>query len=575
MRLSTDADADDAAFETIAAAVEAGITIFDTAHAYGAGGAPAGRNERLVAQALRGCGAEARARIITKGGMTRAGGGWVPDGRAKAISTDCDASVAALGGLTIDLYLLHAPDPRTPWRTSVRALARLLEDGAVRQVGLSNVNRRQLEEACDLVNIAAVEVGLSVLDDSAVRGGIVEFCAERRIAVIAHSPLGGPNRARSLARRQELVDIARTRDATAEEVALAWVLDLSPVVVAILGARHPETIRSAARAANLRLEPDDRARIVKGFGWPQPGPAESSAAQIGDADVVVVMGIPGAGKSRHADDYVARGYVRLNRDDRGGSLRELNVALDGALAFGVRRVVLDNTYLTRVARSHVIETAARHGAGARCVWVDTPLAQAQVNLVERLLDRFGSLPRPEELRVVARREPGIMLPASQMRTFRELEPPSMDEGFTDVVRIPFERDPRTPSSKTLSSPGGVFVSAAALRLPGWKDAIALGDPRVPHLVFDWRPGEAVDVLDPEVALLSAQVAGIVSSALCPHEAGVPVCWCRPPLPGLILAFTRAHGIDPSHATLIGASPAHRTLANTLGARYIPARGAGS
>ena len=171
---------------------------------------------------------------------------------------------------------------------------------------------------------------------------------------------------------------------------------------------------------------------------------------------------------------------------------------------------------------------------------------------------------------MARREPGIMLPASQMRTFRELEPPSMDEGFTDVVRIPFERDPRTPSSKTLSSPGGVFVSAAALRLPGWKDAIALGDPRVPHLVFDWRPGEAVDVLDPEVALLSAQVAGIVSSALCPHEAGVPVCWCRPPLPGLILAFTRAHRIDPSHATLIGASPAHRTLANTVGARYIPA-----
>jgi aryl-alcohol dehydrogenase-like predicted oxidoreductase len=574
MRLSTDADADDAAFETIAAAAEAGISIFDTAHAYGAGEAPAGRNERLVAQALRGCGAEARARIITKGGMTRAGGGWVPDGRARAISTDCDASLAALAGLTIDIYLLHAPDPRTPWRTSVRALARLLEDGAVRHVGLSNVNHRQLEEACDLVDIAAVEVGLSVLDDSAVRGGIVEFCAERGIAVIAHSPLGGPSRARSLARRQELVDIARTRDATAEEVALAWVLDLSPVVVAIPGARHPETIRSAARAANLRLEPDDRARIVKGFGWPQPGPAESAAAHTGDADVVVVMGIPGAGKSRHAEDYVARGYVRLNRDDRGGSLRELNVALDGALASGVRRVVLDNTYLTRVARSHVIETAARHGGGARCVWVDTPLAQAQVNLVERLLDRFGSLPRPEELRVVARREPGIMLPASQMRTFRELEPPSTDEGFTDVVRIPFERDPRTPSSQTLSSPGGVFVSAAALRLPGWEDAVALGDPRMPHLVFDWRPGEAVDVLNPEVALLSAQVAGIVTSALCPHDAGVPVCWCRPPLPGLILAFTRAHGIDPSHATLIGASPAHRTLANTLGVRYITARGAG-
>ena len=351
-------------------------------------------------------------------------------------------------------------------------------------------------------------------------------------------------------------------DRTGREIRTA--VEISEVAV------RPETIRSAARAANLRLEPDDRARIVKGFGWPQPGTADSSGAQTGDADVVVVMGIPGAGKSRHAEDYVARGYVRLNRDDRGGSLRELNVALDGALASGVRRVVLDNTYLTRVARSHLIETAARHGAGARCVWVDTPLAQAQVNLVERLLDRFGSLPRPEELRVVARREPGIMLPASQMRAFRELEPPSADEGFTDVVRMPFQRDPRKAPSHTRSSPGGVFVSAAALRLPSWEDAIALGDPRVPHLVFEWRPGEAVDVLDPEVALLSTHVAGIVSSALCPHEAGVPVCWCRPPLPGLILAFTRAHRIDPSHATLIGASPAHRTLANTVGARYIPA-----
>ena len=75
------------------------------------------------------------------------------------------------------------------------------------------------------------------------------------------------------------------------------------------------------------------------------------------------MGVPGAGKSRHAEDYVARGYVRLNRDERGGSLRQLSQALDDALSSGVRRIVLDNTYLTRAARSHVIETAARNRAG--------------------------------------------------------------------------------------------------------------------------------------------------------------------------------------------------------------------
>src|ERR1700686_862301 len=259
MRISTDGDGDDAlARDPIAAAVDAGITIFDTARTYGAGQADLGSNERLVAPGLRTCDADRRARIVTKGGMTRAGGGWIPDGRGKAILGDCEASLTALDGLAIDLYLIHAPDPRTPWQTSVRALARLLHEGAVRRVGLANVNRRQLEEAVDIVEIAAIQVALSPLDDGAVRAGLLDFCEARGIAVIAHSPLGGPRRARSLARRPELVDIARTHGATPEEVALAWVLALSPVVIAIPGARRPETARSAARAATLRLEPGDR-----------------------------------------------------------------------------------------------------------------------------------------------------------------------------------------------------------------------------------------------------------------------------------------------------------------------------
>src|SRR5260370_38894839 len=104
--------------------------------------------------------------------------------------------------------------------------------------------------------------------------------------------------------------------------------------------------------------------------------------------------------------------MRLNRDDRGGTLRELASALDGELSDGARRVVLDNTYLTRAARNYVVETANRHGASTRCVWIDTPLAQAQVNLVERLLDRFGSLPSPDQLRQVRRPEPGVPMPHS-------------------------------------------------------------------------------------------------------------------------------------------------------------------
>jgi hypothetical protein len=92
----------------------------------------------------------------------------------------------------------------------------------------------------------------------------------------------------------------------------------------------------------------------------------------------------------------------------------------------------------------VIDTASRHRVPTRCIWLDTPLAQAQVNLVERLLERFGSLPTPEELRELARREPGVHAPTSQMRALRELEPPSADEGLAGVEQVAFARTPPSP-----------------------------------------------------------------------------------------------------------------------------------
>jgi len=557
MRLSTDADRDEElAVETIAAAVAAGVTVFDTARAYG-------DNERLLARALRRRGAERSARIVTKGGMTRAGGGWVPDGRASAIRSDCEASLAALDGLPIDLYLIHAPDPRTPWRTSVRALARLLDEGLVRRVGVANVSRPQLDEARQLVDVTAVQIALSPFDDAAIRGGLVEHCAQQGIAVMAHSPLGGPGRAGSLGRRSVLTEIAERHAATPAEVALAWLLDVSPAVVAIPGARYPVTARSAAQAAALSLETGDREALARTFGTARRARPEPVRAPD-DAEVVMLMGIPGAGKSRLADEYIARGYLRLNRDERGGTLRALADALDAELSSGVRPVVLDNTYLTRAARSHVIDVATRHHIPTRCVWVDTPLAQAQVNLVERLLQRFGSLPSPEELQMLARREPGLLMPTSQMRALRELEPPSTDEGLAAVEHLPFARTP--PSGRPHAA---VFVAAAALTHSGWKDALKEADHSAPHLVFDWHPDGTPDALAACAAELSAVVVGPVETALCPHAAGPPSCWCRPPLPGLALAFARAHNVDPGRSVLVGTGPAHRTLATTLGARYIP------
>jgi aryl-alcohol dehydrogenase-like predicted oxidoreductase len=557
MRLSTDEDRDEErAFETIAAANEAGITVFDTARVYD-------DNEWLLARSLKRCGAAESARIVTKGGMSRPGGAWVADGRARSIRADCEASLDALEGLAIDLYLLHAPDPRTPWMTSVRALSKLADEGLVARVGVANVNRDQLDEALELAPIAAVQVALSPVDDRALRGGVVDRCIEAGLTLIAHSPLGGPKRAKGLARLEPLAEVAAAMNASAQEVALAWLLDLAPNVVAIPGARRRETARSSARAASLRLEARKRKRLRGELG----GLRAQKAARRRDAsgDIVVVMGVPGAGKTRLAEEYSDRGYVRLNRDERGGSLQELAEELESALASGTRQVVLDNTYLTRASRNYVVETAARHGVVARCVWLDTPLSQAQVNLVERLLNRFGELPTPERLKTVARTEPGLLAPTAQMRAFRELEPPSQDEGFVEVEHIAFARAPHPERTRT-----GVFVAAPVMAHAGWPELVAEADPAAPHLLFDWLPGGAAGDLDILASKLDASVTGPVDVAVCPHPGGPPTCWCRPALPGLPLAFARAHGIDTARSIILGTSPAHRTLANTLGARYVVA-----
>ena len=242
------------------------MTVFDTARAYDG-------NEQLLAHALRGCAGSEGARIVTKGGMARPGGAWVPDGRAKAIAADCEASLAALDGLPIDLYLIHAPDPRTPWKTSLRALARLADEGLVRRVGVANVNRRQLDEALALAPVAAVQVALTPFDDRALRGGIVERCDELGIALIAHSPLGGPAsapRASSAARGASAGCAPRP-----------------------LARRRPDPGRSPS---------GDRALGGAGRGGGSRGRRGSAgqragASPQGDGEVVLVIGIPGAGKS--------------------------------------------------------------------------------------------------------------------------------------------------------------------------------------------------------------------------------------------------------------------------------------
>src|SRR5262249_38558049 len=156
--------------------------------------------------------------------------------RASAILRHARASVALLGRPP-DVLMLHAPDPRVSLATSVRALLRAKEDGHARAIGLSNVTRGQLEGVGADVSLAAVEVALGAHDDNAARGGVVAWCRERGVALLAHSPFGGPTRVARLERDPVLRAVADRHAATPAMIVIAYLLAIDDTIVPVVGAR--------------------------------------------------------------------------------------------------------------------------------------------------------------------------------------------------------------------------------------------------------------------------------------------------------------------------------------------------
>jgi aryl-alcohol dehydrogenase-like predicted oxidoreductase len=249
---------------TIHAALDAGVTLIDTADAYTPDHTDIGHNERLVAAALDRWGGDRESVLVaTKGGHTRTpGGGWDVDGRPEYIKAACDRSLKALGVEAIGLYQHHRPDPAVPYEDTIGALRELLDAGKIRLAGISNADPAQIRLANEVLGgrLAGVQNEFSPRYRSSRPE--LELCAELGIAFLPWSPLGGIGRAQALGNRHAaFAEIAAARGVSPFQVCLAWELATAPVVIPIPGASRPESITDSARAADLTLTEEELAAL--------------------------------------------------------------------------------------------------------------------------------------------------------------------------------------------------------------------------------------------------------------------------------------------------------------------------
>ncbi|WP_018544629.1 aldo/keto reductase [Streptomyces sp. LaPpAH-108] len=278
--------ADDAqSVRVIHAALDAGVTLLDTADMYGSG-----RNEELVGRALRGRRNDAF--IATKFGIRRADGRRWNDSSPVYARAACEASLRRLGVETIDLYYVHRLDAVTPVEETVGELAQLVREGKVRHIGLSEVSAQQLRRAQAVHPIAAVQSEFSLWTRNVVDDGVLAACRALGIALVAYSPLGRgflTGTVRSTATLDEgdfrlanprfakgeleanltllpvLEEVADDHGVSAAQVALAWVLAQGDDIVPIPGTRRPTYLEQNLAAARVELTADDLAALDQAF----------------------------------------------------------------------------------------------------------------------------------------------------------------------------------------------------------------------------------------------------------------------------------------------------------------------
>jgi aryl-alcohol dehydrogenase-like predicted oxidoreductase len=250
---------------TIHAALDAGVTLIDTADAYHQHADEVGHNETLIADALRSWGGDPTSVLVaTKGGHLRPGdGSWARNGDPAYLKQAARDSARRLGVDAIGLYQFHRPDPKVPYAESVGALVELLDEGVIVRAGISNATVAQIDEANEVLGGRLVSVQNQFSPAFRSSLGELEHCAGLGIAFLPWSPLGGISNAGELGTNHGVfAEVAAAHAVSPQQVALAWELSLAEVVIPIPGASRPASIQDSVLAADLELTDDELARLT-------------------------------------------------------------------------------------------------------------------------------------------------------------------------------------------------------------------------------------------------------------------------------------------------------------------------
>jgi pyridoxine 4-dehydrogenase len=233
-----------AALAVLRRAVELGVNFIDTADSYGPGA-----SEELIAEALYPYPKDLV--IATKGGWDRPGPNqWTHNASPNHLRKAVEGSLKRLRLARIDVYQLHAPDPVTPFEASVETLAQLRDQGKIRLVSLSNVTREHIERAQKITPIASVQNRYSFADRE--WDYVVDFCEKQKIAFIPWFPLAAGKTA-----HETLSKIAKAHQVNEFQVALAWLLQRSPIMLPIPGTSSVEHLEENIGAGSVRLTADE------------------------------------------------------------------------------------------------------------------------------------------------------------------------------------------------------------------------------------------------------------------------------------------------------------------------------